>query len=204
MPDGRECPVCLEVKSPEEFREHRQQCWDCIRERQRRYYAEHKEQQRARSRAYYLRRSTRPRREQPWGYRRPGAETYPCTRCGLVKDASHFTLTHSGRAVRSHCKECRTKDSRWQSVARRYGLSRLQYAELFASQGGTCAICRKPPPVDRQFSVDHDHRCCPGQLTCGKCVRGLLCVTCNHLLGMATDNPEILLAAAVYLDRSSG
>jgi hypothetical protein len=49
--------------------------------------------------------------------------------------------------------------------------------------------------------VDHDHECCPGKTSCGKCVRGLLCHHCNTALGYARNNPTILRALADYLER---
>src|SRR4029077_2130187 len=33
------------------------------------------------------------------------------------------------------------------------------------------------------LAVDHDHNCCPGAHSCGKCIRGILCGTCNSALG---------------------
>lgn len=64
----------------------------------------------------------------------------------------------------------------------KYGLTLEQYNEILESQGGGCAICHKEP-VRNPLCVDHDHRCCPGSKTCGKCVRGLLCVYCNSTVG---------------------
>lgn len=49
------------------------------------------------------------------------------------------------------------------------------------------------------LAVDHDHGCCPGVASCGRCVRGLLCGTCNSMLGLGHDNPEVLENAAAYL-----
>lgn len=47
--------------------------------------------------------------------------------------------------------------------------------------------------------IDHDHDCCKGVYSCGKCVRGIVCYYCNFLLGNARNNPDILLAAAEFL-----
>lgn len=47
--------------------------------------------------------------------------------------------------------------------------------------------------------VDHDHACCPGETSCGECVRGLVCHNCNVMIGNAKDNPEILEQGAAYL-----
>jgi hypothetical protein len=49
-------------------------------------------------------------------------------------------------------------------------------------------------------TIDHDHSCCPGRQTCGKCVRGLLCESCNHGLGQFKDSVEKLRGAADYLE----
>jgi hypothetical protein len=31
--------------------------------------------------------------------------------------------------------------------------------------------------------IDHDHTCCPGERSCGKCIRGVLCMQCNTNIG---------------------
>jgi hypothetical protein len=62
----------------------------------------------------------------------------------------------------------------------KYRLRWEQYLELYRSQDGKCGICGKE---QMKFDVDHDHACCPGERTCGKCVRGLLCHNCNVKLG---------------------
>lgn len=82
--------------------------------------------------------------------------------------------------------ERRKEQDRKQTLKRNFGLTPEQYQEILDSQGGVCAICKKRPNEDtmgRVFAVDHDHNCCPGRATCGKCIRGILCFTCNAGLG---------------------
>ena len=79
----------------------------------------------------------------------------------------------------------------------KYKLTPERCAELLDQQGGGCAICREP--LDGQFWVDHDHKCCPGKRACGECNRGLLCRNCNLGLGFFDDNESRLAAAINYL-----
>lgn len=82
------------------------------------------------------------------------------------------------------CPRCCPEDKHKHIMAR-YGLSQAEYKNMVKNQKGRCAICFKKP---HRFMVDHDHACCPGRKTCGKCIRGLLCQRCNILLGFAEDN----------------
>lgn len=94
-----------------------------------------------------------------------------------------------------------------QAVARRsqlklhYGITVDQYEARLKLQGGRCAICRTDEPGGRwgTFSVDHDHSCCAGKRSCGKCLRGLLCSRCNTVLGMVNDRIDVLKSALEYL-----
>jgi hypothetical protein len=57
--------------------------------------------------------------------------------------------------------------------------------------------------VSVQLVVDHDHTCCPvDSRSCGKCVRGLICRTCNSAAGLLYDNPAIARSLGDYLDRT--
>ena len=83
-----------------------------------------------------------------------------------------------------------------------YNLTVEQYDALLVAQGGGCAICETKTPGGRgTFHVDHDHSCCSGRKTCGKCVRGLLCHSCNIGQGHFKDDPARLIASANYLKR---
>lgn len=82
----------------------------------------------------------------------------------------------------------------------KYGITPEQFDALLESQGGTCATCfRVPSEGTKRFSVDHDHSCCPGEFTCGKCIRGLLCGNCNTALGLVNDEVAILDKMRAYL-----
>lgn len=85
----------------------------------------------------------------------------------------------------SRCRACASAAAHAGSVARTFGITAEQYDQLYAAQGGRCFLCRRRSP--QRLAVDHDHSCCPGPTSCGKCVRGLLCAPergCNRgLLG---------------------
>jgi hypothetical protein len=75
----------------------------------------------------------------------------------------------------------------------------MQYKQMLDGQGGVCAICGEPPVEGKNLSIDHDHSCCPGRTTCGKCIRGLLCNGCNLGIGYLKDDIERLRKAMAYL-----
>lgn len=87
---------------------------------------------------------------------------------------------------------------------RKYKLSPERFAEMLVEQGNKCAVC----PVVFDFlsrettpCVDHDHFCCSGGTTCGKCVRGLICWQCNAGLGSFKDDVATLANAIQYLTK---
>ena len=85
-------------------------------------------------------------------------------------------------------------------VVLRYGLTLEKYEALLSAQGGVCAICKGVNANGYRLSIDHDHACCPGNKSCGRCVRALLCGSCNHMIGHAKDRPERLRAGAEYIE----
>lgn len=62
-----------------------------------------------------------------------------------------------------------------------------------------CEICTHQLTVETA-NLDHDHKCCPAGAVCEKCVRGVLCTSCNVGLGLFRDDPELLRAGARYLE----
>lgn len=81
-----------------------------------------------------------------------------------------------------------------------YGMTIEEHEQMLTEQGGGCAICGTPDPGHQDWATDHDHACCPGKKSCGKCVRGLLCSRCNVGLGMFEDDVERLMSAITYLE----
>ena len=79
----------------------------------------------------------------------------------------------------------------------KHGLTPGIAADILARQQGSCVVCSRD--LGGGFHIDHDHQCCPGATSCGQCVRGFLCASCNQGLGMFRDSPELLARAAAYL-----
>jgi hypothetical protein len=80
-------------------------------------------------------------------------------------------------------------------ILRHYGLTIEAYETLLA---GGCILCSST----ENLHIDHDHSCCPGKITCGKCVRGVLCRSHNTGLGLFSDDPAMLRLAADYVERT--
>jgi hypothetical protein len=81
------------------------------------------------------------------------------------------------------------------------GLTLESYEVVLASQNFGCKICgaKAPGHGRKNFAIDHDHSCCPGDSTCGTCFRGLLCIRCNLALGEVNDDRTLLQSMIDYL-----
>jgi hypothetical protein len=117
---------------------------------------------------------------------------------GLKWCGFHKTFEEDSRFNKG-CKVCREgAKERDKSLYKKYGNARKHHApknyyeDKLKLQEGHCALC--PATEGTGFHVrlhiDHEHSCCDRKVSCGKCLRGLLCWECNHKLG----NLEILLA----------
>lgn len=76
----------------------------------------------------------------------------------------------------------------------RYGMTLEDFARLEHAQDRKCAGCLKPLEHGKKLHVDHDH------VTAR--VRGLLCNSCNHALGMVDDSVATLARLISYLERN--
>jgi hypothetical protein len=83
-----------------------------------------------------------------------------------------------------------------------YGLTRADFDRLLEAQGHACGMCHEPFQDGQLIHIDHDHACCPEKnRSCGKCIRGFLCHTCNIALGHIERRYDL---ARAYLDSPPG
>lgn len=117
---------------------------------------------------------------------------------GSDMDAPVRTLTRMKTCAVSECLkpiESNALCGNHSYTARNYKLTALQYIQL---RGMGCQICGSL----ENPHIDHDHACCPTHKgSCGNCIRGVLCGSCNVGIGNFKDNPDLLKAAAQYLSR---
>jgi hypothetical protein len=126
-----------------------------------------------------------------------------CNVCLEVKPVEEFYRNNCRKSgYHSACKKCfnARESARHKALPEEIRLDRFlkhkfnityaQYMVVLEAQDGVCAICKQPETVVKNgdkiaaLSVDHDHACCPGPRSCGKCVRRLLCGLCNHAIGV--------------------
>lgn len=146
---------------------------------------------------------------------RPVGALRKCTTCLQALPLTDFYPLSQGRpGFRSQCKPCglvhrrawyagnpEARRARAKDRLRAYGITYDEYVDLLERQGGGCAGCGDPPPEGSSLHIDHDHSCCPERKkSCGECVRGLLCASCNNALGRVRDDPAVLRRLAAYIE----
>ena len=123
-----------------------------------------------------------------------------CKVCGEDKDESEFYSQKHEPTGKSYthgaCKLCYGHKVRLNHLMRNYGLTESDYNALLTAQDGGCAICKRIDNVyadkkGRWLAVDHDHETNE--------IRGLLCQTCNRMIGLAKDSLEVMESAVRYL-----
>lgn len=127
----------------------------------------------------------------------------PCWECkqDFVLEGAGFK-PHGGKTTgaRGHtCPSCaatllRLKDH-WPAhfgKVNLHGISVVDYVLLLESQEFSCALCCEPFTSKRQRHIDHDHKCCPGNWGCPKCIRGIVCPGCNTLVGYLENKTRLI------------
>ena len=123
-----------------------------------------------------------------------------CRKCNIEQPLDNFFISRATGKHTSPCRVCKVKTNNSEPkdkvyariLRRKYGITD-DYTLMLQEQSNCCAIW-KGLAGQRGFVVDHDHET-------GK-VRGLLCTTCNLMLGSSYDDPAILMAGIAYLEES--
>ena len=133
---------------------------------------------------------------------------YTCTQCKKDKPEGDYYVRKdrpSGKGRLSECKECMksrvmdrykkdpdlVNDKR---AAKVYGITLEQVQEMREQSGGICSICnREGKHHHKRLVIDHDHKT-------GK-VRGLICSTCNSMIGWCGEDTQTLQNLIDYLNR---
>ena len=126
-----------------------------------------------------------------------------CRNCGGYFDEDQMRQSKAKNGMYqglTYCNSCAPLLEHIRNI-KSYGITIEQYHQMLEDQDYACKICGLEEKTYRKrLSIDHDHSCCPGTKSCGKCIRGLLCSNCNMSLGNAKDNVEILKKMIAYLE----
>ena len=201
----RRCPMCKSDKSEGEFYRNpntgrwKAYCNPCRRTRDNQGYEKR--------RAYMLAYQKKRRVDHPEKFLKENRKR------NIEKERAYGRDAYwKNRAARlAYAKEWRLKNPEKQfgNILRtRFKITVEQYRQMLTAQDGLCAVCRKPEDAifekdgtPQRLAVDHDHACCSGSRSCGKCIRALLCSSCNAGLGLFKDDADRLLKAVQYLGK---
>jgi hypothetical protein len=138
--------------------------------------------------------------------------------CDRVHYAKTYCRMHYGRMDRNGTLETKIKPRKdgiyyYKGKAvhtRDYQLMykyKISLDEFKARSINGCELCGDNP--ERSLHVDHDHKCCDGLITCGNCVRGIVCSGCNKIIdkyetGLIRVDHPLLEKVAEYVRKYNG
>lgn len=135
-----------------------------------------------------------------------------CYKCKTVKPHSEFYKSKNrSDGLNSRCKPCQIayNKSRYDKdpesfklkrIKSRYNIDAETYYEM--TKNG-CEVCGS----HKLLHIDHDHSCCgykngsKDTLTCGECIRGVLCKDCNTAEGLLHGDVEIMKSLIKYMEK---
>jgi hypothetical protein len=193
-------PATLEFfhKYPRNADGFRGECKVCHKAQKRAWEASHPEQVReAKRRRTAANPHSNRRRANQW--RKDNPERYKANMRNWYEE-NKDAVREAMRADRKN----NPRKYREYELKKKFGITLAEFDALLEKQGGKCAACGATEPGGKynQWAVDHDHACCPGRKTCGKCIRGILCNGCNAGIGFLKDDAENARKAAEYLERT--
>jgi hypothetical protein len=142
--------------------------------------------------------------QQSNGLGRAVAQTCTCGRTFVVRKK---VQSPAAAAWAEFCPDCHNETPLTLDQLRSHHVS-TDVARTWLAQTSQlkCDICGKRLTRRHRGAwpiIDHQHTCCPGGSSCGKCVRGVLCQDCNtkvgHVEGIALNG--LLAAVERYLAR---
>lgn len=144
-----------------------------------------------------------------------------CTKCKQVQQRENFPdAKYRGKSYSngprggksSHCRTCNnlraktwTKvnikkvslSARKRHLLSKFGMSLEDFNVMLLQQDNCCGICGcegdSPRVKQKNFCVDHSHNT--------RAVRGILCDSCNLILGYANDDVALLKKCITYLEK---
>lgn len=130
----------------------------------------------------------------------------------MVKCGTYSGYITHGRNNQSPCDSCRLAANKYRREKqkkdnellgynprrlKRHHITKEYYDKLLNKYSGKCWICREKKAIH----IDHNHKCCTGGYSCGKCIRGVLCSNCNTAIGLLNDDSALLNSAIKYIKR---
>lgn len=101
-------------------------------------------------------------------------------------------------------RENQRRHGRRYQIKSKFGITLEDWDRILVEQSGRCYLCSRPLQGGRtDIHIDHDHDCCPGRKTCGKCIRGLACQKCNQGVGQFDDDPQLMRTVADNLEAAN-
>lgn len=71
-------------------------------------------------------------------------------------------------------------------------MSHEEWEWRWQEQDGRCYLCGLDLTEAVRICIEHDHRCCGPSRSCERCRRGLSCINCNSVVGLAREDPGVL------------
>lgn len=167
------CKSCYIEKPQTDYSNHRHTCKMCISDRWKRWYEANPEKHKKSVHEYYVRNKT---------VRAKKIEKYRQEHREQIRLWHKEYYIKNKVAIRDH------------TLQKLFKTTLIEYNEMFIVQNGKCATCGKhQSELKASLHLDHNHET--------KEIRGLLCSSCNLILGQVKENITTLENMITYLKK---